>query len=480
MAVKTDLLPPRYREPKLIGQGGMGDIYRATDETLGREVAIKLLAERYAGDPAVRERFTREALAAARLSGRPNTVTIFDVGDWKDRPFIVMEYLGGGSLERLLRDGGAQSPGEALEWLEQAAGALDTAHAQGVVHRDVKPGNLLLDRDGNVHVADFGIATAAGLDSLTQTGTILGTAGYLSPEQAQGQRATAASDVYALGVVAFELLTGERPYESESTTAEAAAHVHAPIPSASERNPALGPEVDRVFALVLAKDPADRYESGGAFVEALGRALEPTTDPFAAPVPPPPVPAGTGRQRDWEPRPRARRPLPLLPIAAALLLLLGAGGAVLAAVVASDGDGQGRATTFVTTVREEGTTVRETVTTTTEAPPPPQPQPQQTPTASPPPPPSGGSGAALNDAGFAKMQAGDYAGALPLLEQAVAKLNGSNTTTEAYALYNLAFTRFQLGRCDGVLEMLDRSESIQGHRNEIDSLRADAEDRCGG
>jgi tetratricopeptide (TPR) repeat protein len=153
---------------------------------------------------------------------------------------------------------------------------------------------------------------------------------------------------------------------------------------------------------------------------------------------------------------------------------------VLAAVVASDGDGQGRATTFVTTVREEGTTVRETVTTTTEAPPPPQPQPQQTPTASPPPPPSGGSGAALNDAGFAKMQAGDYAGALPLLEQAVAKLNGSNTTTEAYALYNLAFTRFQLGRCDGVLEMLDRSESIQGHRNEIDSLRADAEDRCGG
>jgi serine/threonine-protein kinase len=468
MAVDTDLFPPRYREPEPIGHGGMGDIYRALDETLGRAVAIKLLAERYSDDASVRSRFTREALAAARLSGEPNTVTIFDVGEWNDRPFIVMEYLGGGSLEDRLRAGGAEEPNQAVRWLEQAARALDAAHARGVVHRDVKPGNLLLDGDGDVHVADFGIATAAGLDSLTQTGTIIGTAGYLSPEQAQGDRATPASDVYALGVVAFELLTGERPYRRESTTAEAAAHVHAPIPSATERDPTLPRDVDAVFERALAKDPAERYDSGAAFVAALDRALaQPTGVLPTAPTRP--------LARSFSP---PRRRLPLLPIAVAVLLLLGATGAVLAALLPDDDEG-GRATTFVTTVREQGTTVSETVTTTTEAPPAPQPTPPPAQTAQPPPAPAGASGAALNDAGFSKMQAGDYAGALPLLEQAVQKLSGTNTLTEAYALYNLAFTRFQLGNCDGVLELLDRSEAIQGPRNEIAALRSQAQERCG-
>src|SRR5207302_6693256 len=133
------------------------------------------------------------------------------------RPYIVMEFMGGGTLEDRIRAGGAQQTGQALQWLDQAAHALDRAHAEGVVHRDVKPGNLLLDREGNVHVADFGIASATGMQALTMTGTILGTAGYLSPEQAQGDRATPASDVYALAVVAFELLTGDRPYRREST-----------------------------------------------------------------------------------------------------------------------------------------------------------------------------------------------------------------------------------------------------------------------
>jgi eukaryotic-like serine/threonine-protein kinase len=477
MAVETDLFPPRFRSPKLIGHGGMGDIYLATDETLGRAVAIKILAVRYADDEAVRGRFTREALAAARLSSDPNTVTIFDVGEWRERPFLVMEYMGGGSLEQRLREGGEHSPEEALEWLEQAARALDTAHAQGVVHRDVKPGNLLLDGEDNVHVADFGIATAAGLDSLTQTGTILGTAGYLSPEQAQGERATGASDVYALGVVAFELLTGERPFQSESTTAEASAHVHAPIPSISERNPALPGGLDRVFERVLAKDPADRFQTGGAFVDALGRALAQRREGrtfAAAPNAAATVPMLREREAMVPGRP-PRRPLPLLPILVALLLLLGATGAVLAAVLADDG-GDARVTTFVTTVREQGTAQRETVTTTTEAPPPP---PAQTPPPAPPPAASGASGEQLNNEGFAKMQAGDYEGALPLLEEAVSKLAGSGSTTEAYALYNLAFTRFALGNCDGVLEMLDGSESIQGPRKEIDKLRKSAQKRCG-
>ena len=217
------MLPPRYQNPVRIGRGAMGDVYRATDRVLGREVAVKVLNERSAENAGFRERFSREALAAARLSGEPGIVTIFDVGEWCGRPFIVMELLAGGSLEQRLRSG-LPDPGLALEWLERAAQALDAGHRHGIIHRDVKPGNLLLDEHGDVHVADFGIARASGLDSLTETGTVLGSAGYLSPEQASGRRASPASDRYALAVVAWELLTGTRPFESESATAEAAAH----------------------------------------------------------------------------------------------------------------------------------------------------------------------------------------------------------------------------------------------------------------
>src|SRR3982750_3412608 len=247
MAVETELLPPRYRSPRRLGRGAMGEIYLATDELLGREVAVKVLADRYAADDGIRERFKREALAAARLSGEPGAVTIFDVGEWEGRPFIVMEHLAGGSLEDRLRRDGAQPPGRALAWLEQAATALDAAHRHGIVHRDVKPANLLLNERGEVKVADFGIASAAGMDSLTMTGTVLGTAGYLSPEQAQGQQATAASDRYSLAVVAFELLSGRRPFENESITAEAAAHVHAPVPAIAEICEGLPAELDPVF-----------------------------------------------------------------------------------------------------------------------------------------------------------------------------------------------------------------------------------------
>src|SRR5262245_1451065 len=272
MAVTTDILPPRYRGPQRIGRGGMGDIYRATDTVLGRDVAVKILADRYGADDSVRERFTREALAAARFSSEPNMVTIFDVGEHADRPYIVMEYLGGGSLDTVLRQEGPPPPERSFGWLEQAGRALDVAHREGVVHRDVKPANLMLDREGNVHVADFGIASATGLDSLTMTGTVLGTAGYLSPEQAQGDRATPASDRYALARVAFELLTGSRPFASDSPTAEAAAHVNAAVPSVSERS-GLPPELDPVFERALAKDPGRRYETAADFVAALRAAF---------------------------------------------------------------------------------------------------------------------------------------------------------------------------------------------------------------
>src|SRR5438067_3909388 len=312
---QTNALPPRYREPRLAARGGMGEIYCATDESLGRVVAVKLLAERYAADEEVRRRFTREALAAARLSGEPNTITIYDVGEWAGRPFIVMEHLGGGSLAEALAKGRPAGP-QALAWLEQAALALDRAHAQGVVHRDVKPANLLLDREGNVHVADFGIATAAGLDSLTQTGTVLGTAGYLAPEQAEGRQATAASDRYSLGVVAFELLTGSRPFERDSITAEATAHVQAPVPDASSRARDVPPRADAIFRRALAKEPAQRFPSAAAFVDALRAAYDAGAATTMIVAPP--------RRAPW-------------PVLLTLLALLAVGGGLAAALLTGGG-----------------------------------------------------------------------------------------------------------------------------------------------
>ena len=471
MPVPTDTLPPRYRDPVHIGSGGMGEIFRATDQELGRDVAVKVLAERYAQDDALRQRFKREALAAARLSGNPNIVTIFDVDEHNGRPLIVMEYLSGGSLEE--RPAGPCPTAQVLGWLDDAAAALDAAHDAGVVHRDVKPGNLIRDGRGNVQVADFGIATASGMESFTQAGTILGTAGYLSPEQARGERAGAASDRYALAIVAWELLAGRRPYQADSPTAEAAAHVTAPIPSLHRANPAVPVTVDPVFERALAKDPGDRYSTSAEFVGDLRRALHEHAGDTWIERPAPAtaathvVPRGGG-SRWWIP---------------ALVALLLAGG-ILAAVLYSRGGSDNKTTTqagprtIVKTVTSQGTTVHQTVTAT----PPPASTTASTTAPSTTTPSttaaSGASGSSLNDAGYAKIQAGDLAGALPLLEQAVAKLSGTGSTTEAYADYNLAYTRYRLGNCTDVVTLLDRSESIQGGRKEIDRLRKAAEKRC--
>ena len=448
MPVETDLLPPRYKGAKRIGRGAMGEIYRATDTTLGRAVAIKLLAQRYAEDHAIRARFTREALSAARLSGAPNVVTIFDVGEWNDRPFIVMEYLGGGSLDERLQREGAQPPGRALDWLGQTARALDAAHAEGVVHRDVKPANLLLDRNGNVHVADFGIASAAGMDSLTATGTVLGTAGYLAPEQVQGGRATAASDRYALGVVGWELLTGSRPFQSETLTAEAAAHVNQPVPSVCDRNPDLPCELDPVFERALAKDPADRFGSNAEFVAALRAALDEaagSTRAFAPAAPPP---------RRRPPRRRGRSPW-LVPLVALLALAAIVGG-ILGAVLGghSGSHPQARTQTHVRTVTRQGSTVQATTapaapTTTAAAP-------------------TGGDPHRLNDQGYVAMQRGDYAAAIPLLQQAVQGLRGTGPADpyEAYANFNLGYSLLQLGRCSEAVPYLERAKELEPPRHE--------------
>jgi eukaryotic-like serine/threonine-protein kinase len=481
MDVRSDILPDRYADVVKIAAGGMGEIFSARDEELGRRVAVKVLAQRYASDDALRRRFKREALAAARLSGDPNIVTIFDVGEHRRRPFIVMEYMGGGSLQDQAEREASFHPGQVLDWLEDAASALDTAHAAGVIHRDVKPGNLLLDDRGHVHVADFGIASAAGLDSFTKTGTILGTAGYLAPEQARGERATAATDLYALAVVAFELLAGTRPFAADTPTAEAAAHIHAPVPSIHEANPSLPRELDRVFTRALAKEPSARYGTGGEFVADLRAALDEAAGATALfeqgwPSTTRSTPGATAPTRRLDRRRRGGWWIPLL--VAALVV-----GGVALAYLATRDEGGGTATpttapappprTFVKTVTQEAQTVERTVT--EAAPPPPTTQAAATTT-----PATGGSqsGASLNDAGFAKMRAGDYAGALPLLEAAVQKLQGTGSLPEAYADYNLAYTRFALGRCDGVTDLLESSKRIQGERSEIRDLKHRAQKAC--
>jgi tetratricopeptide (TPR) repeat protein len=458
MAGRRSVLPERYAQAHLIGRGGMGEIYRAHDRELGRDVAVKLLGERFAGDDNLRRRFKREALTAARLSGTPHVVTIFDVGEWQGRPLIVMEYLPGGTLAERAR-GGPVSHGEALSWLGQAALALDAAHAAGVVHRDVKPPNLLFDARGELRVADFGIArvvddTSAGM---TAAGTVLGTAGYLSPEQARGEAATAASDRYALGVVAYELLTGGRPFERASATAEAIAHAQEPVPPASARGVGLPSSVDAVFERALAKNPAERFDTAAAFVDALRNAL------------------GQGRPAERTrvlPVVPTRRRLPLAAFAAAALLLGLLGAAVALALVRSDGEEPGGQTVVTITRTEQGTTLVATETVAT--------------TVAEAPAEGGASGltaeqaAALNDAAYRDyMREGDYEGALPLLRRAVPALRGTYSDGfryEAYAEYNLGKTLAELGRCDEALPHLERSEDLQGEREEI----TEAKEQCGG
>jgi eukaryotic-like serine/threonine-protein kinase len=429
----------------------MGEVYRAVDSVLQRKVAVKLLSERHARDSDVRARFRREALAAARLSGTPHVITVFDVGEHDEQPYIVMEYLDGGSVHDRLRDGRV-APGQALEWLAQAGQALDRAHAEGVVHRDVKPANLLLDREGDVCVSDFGIASTTGVDTLTLPGTIRGTVGYLSPEQARGEPATAASDRYGLGVVAFELLTGRRPFEGDTAATEALAHVNAPVPSAESIQPELPDGVDDVLARALAKDPDDRPETcaelvsdlRGAFRRAVAPAPSRVTQAVADTPAASSVRVHRARQRGYRTR----------VLAAAGLLVAGLLAAVLLGSI-RDADGSKRTPPAATrTTTNETTPPKRTGT-----------QPSL-------------DGADLNDRGFALMQDGAYARALPLLERSVDALRGSGSLPEAYASYNLGFTRFALGSCDGVIPLLDRSEAVQGSRRPIDELRSEWEQRC--
>jgi serine/threonine-protein kinase len=257
----------RYRVLSRIGSGGMADVYLAEDELLTRQVAVKVLQHRFVEDQEFVERFRREASSAAGLS-HPNVVAIFDRGSWNGTYYIAMEYLPGRSLKRLVREHGALDPEAAIDITIQVLLAASFAHHRGVVHRDIKPHNVILSDEGRVTVTDFGIARA-GASDMTHTGSIMGTAQYLSPEQAQGHPVSAASDIYAIGVLLFELLTGHVPFEGESAVAIALQHLSSEPPAPSAVNPAVPSELDPVVLRALAKDPANRYRDAREFIEAL-------------------------------------------------------------------------------------------------------------------------------------------------------------------------------------------------------------------
>ena len=262
------LIKGRYRVGRRLGDGGMALVYHGHDLLLGRDVAIKTPRPQFAADPAFRARFEREARAAASLS-HPNIIDVHDVGEDDGTPFIVMELVRGQSLKEIIAADAPFHPDDVAELLGQIGGALDYAHIRGYVHRDIKPGNILIDEHGRARLVDFGIAKGLADADLTDVDGGFGTAAYLSPEQAEGLMATPASDIYSAGVVAFEMLTGQQPFTAETPIGLAMRHVHEPAPRPSHVVPGLPPQLDPIVLRALAKDPTRRWGSVGAFARAL-------------------------------------------------------------------------------------------------------------------------------------------------------------------------------------------------------------------
>jgi eukaryotic-like serine/threonine-protein kinase len=256
----------RYTVERTLGRGGMATVELARDEQLGRRVAVKRLFASLAGDELFQTRFFREARMAAGLS-HPNVVGVYDVGEEDGVPYIVMEYVDGETLAELMASGAPMDPDRAVDLLLQICAGLEHAHAAGLVHRDIKPQNLLVRRDGVAKIADFGIAKTLQATQLTEAGTVLGTATYLAPEQAAGQRVTAAADIYSLGAVAYELLTGRPPYRVESLADLARAQREPPTPLEN-----VPPELSRAVLGALSADPQARPPSAAVFARELAQA----------------------------------------------------------------------------------------------------------------------------------------------------------------------------------------------------------------
>ncbi len=271
-------LPPdtvvdgRYKILTRLGSGGMADVFCAEDQQLGRKVALKLLHRRFAEDADFVERFRREASAAAGLQ-HPNVVGVYDRGAWDGTYYIAMEYLPGRSLKDVVIQEAPLDPVRAIDLTVQILKATRFAHRRGIVHRDLKPHNVMVDDEDRVKVTDFGIARA-GASDMTETGSIMGTAQYLSPEQAQGHAVSDVSDLYSIGVVLFELLTGQVPFDAESAVSIALKHVSEPPPPPSAFDPAVPPELETIVLWALEKDPARRPQDADAFIAALEEARE--------------------------------------------------------------------------------------------------------------------------------------------------------------------------------------------------------------
>ncbi len=319
--MNVTVLSGRYRLGSKLGSGGMSTVYLAQDEVLDRPVAVKLLHREISEEADQLERFRREARAAARLS-HPNLVGVIDAGEDESRPYIVFEYVEGQTLKKRIQgsDGGLEVD-EAVAYAIEIGRGLSAAHSRKLIHRDVKPQNVLLDPDGRAKVTDFGIARSLESEGLTATGRVLGTTDYVSPEQAMGDDADERSDVYSLGVVLYEMLTGDVPFKAETQVGVAMKHVNNPMPDIRTKRPEVPLHVAGVIARSTAKDPRDRYasvsemvmdlEAGLGAEEAAGRVSHDEATTVLDSVPrsrrPGRAPDPLGRDRDGHHRDRADR-----------------------------------------------------------------------------------------------------------------------------------------------------------------------------
>lgn len=269
-----DVIANRYTIMNLVGQGGMADVYLAYDEILQRKVAMKILRTKLAEDPMTLVRFTREASAASRLS-HPNVVDIYDVGEWDGLHYIVMEYIKGPTLKQMIQHRGALDEKEAVSIMKQLVSAVLQAHAHNIIHRDIKPQNILVKGDGTIKITDFGIAVASDVVSLTGSNAVIGSAHYLAPEAAQGQIPDERVDIYSMGIVFYELLTGEVPFKGTTAAQIALKHLKDPMLSVREFNPALPTSIENIITKATAKDPQERYSSAALMLEDLLVCLKP-------------------------------------------------------------------------------------------------------------------------------------------------------------------------------------------------------------